>query len=207
MGCNRAAVTQKSNAEEDNITQINSVVKKPYILFLGALEIRKNLLGIIKSYNLVRQKGFDYSLKLVGPWGFGKDQIQKEFQNSPYKNDIQIMPFMVDSQVKNLYENATVFLFPSLYEGFGLPVLEAMACGTPVVTSNSSALSEIAGNAAIMVDPHSAESIADGVCQLLSDWQAQQKLKILGIERAMQYTWEACAKSTMEVYQKVWNEA
>jgi len=106
-----------------------------------------------------------------------------------------------------LYRNADLFVFPSLYEGFGLPVLEAMACGTPVITSNTSSLPEVAGDAAVLVDPYSVEDIADAMERVLTDPDLRTELSRKGKERAKQFTWEKCARETLKVYEEVYREA
>ena len=110
---------------------------------------------------------------------------------------------MQDDTLAALYRLATVFVFPSLYEGFGLPPLEAMASGTPVVTSNTSSLPEVVGDAAVLVDPYSAESIADGMQQVLSDEVLRQTMTARGLARAREFSWEASVRRIHEVYVEV----
>ncbi len=116
---------------------------------------------------------------------------------------VRFLGFVADDTLAALYRLATVFVFPSLYEGFGLPPLEAMASGTPVVTSNRSSLPEVVGDAAVLVDPYSASSIADGIQQVLSDASLRQTLAARGLARAKDFSWEASIRRIHEVYMDV----
>jgi glycosyltransferase involved in cell wall biosynthesis len=104
-----------------------------------------------------------------------------------------------------LYSNADLFVFPSLYEGFGMPVLEAMACGTPVITSKTTSLPEVAGDAAVLINPEDAEELADAIIQVLDDDSLQADLRARGLERAKQFTWQRAAQQTLAVYREIVN--
>jgi glycosyltransferase involved in cell wall biosynthesis len=119
------------------------------------------------------------------------------------ENHMHFMGFVPEDDLPALYNGADLFAFPSLYEGFGLPVLEAMACGTPVITSNVSSLPEVAGNAALLVDPYNVDELAGAIRRILSDPALAADLRARGLERARQFSWERTAQETLEVYRNV----
>jgi glycosyltransferase involved in cell wall biosynthesis len=119
------------------------------------------------------------------------------------ENHVHFMGFVPEDELPALYNGADLFVFPSLYEGFGLPVLEAMACGTPVITSNVSSLPEVAGNAALLVDPYNVDELADAMRRILSDPALAADLRARGLERAQQFSWERTAQETLAVYKHV----
>ncbi len=169
---------------------------KKFILFLGTLEPRKNVDGIIKAYNKLRKNNnFDeYELVIAGGKGWKNKNIYNAFKNSKYKNDIQFLGY-VDNKDKNyLYNLADLFVYPSFYEGFGLPPIEAMACGCPVIASSVSSLPEIVGSAGIMVNPHDISEISQAMNDILSDKNLQNKLSQKGIKKAKEFNWEKSAK-------------
>ena len=117
--------------------------------------------------------------------------------------NVHFTGYVEEEDLPALYNGASLFVFPSLYEGFGLPVLEAMACGTPVITSNTSSLPEVAGDAAILVDPENVEAIVEAMRRVLADRALAAELQAKGLERAKQFTWERTARETIAVYEKV----
>jgi len=163
---------------------------KDYILSLGKDEPRKNLERLIKACD-----GLSYPLVLTGQSGWGK-------QSESVGSSIIRTGYIEDADLPGLYSGAHVFAYPSLYEGFGFPVLEAMACGTPVVTSNISSLPEIVGDAGILVDPLSIDLIKQGILHI---GEERGKYINLGIARAQNFNWESTAKQVMEVYEKIKN--
>lgn len=167
-----------------------------YILSLGTQEPRKNIPRLVDAYNQFHQTkvGSEYTLVLTGRHGWG-DKIVGD--NRLIKN----IGFVDDSELPALYSAAGVFVYPSLYEGFGFPVAEAMSCGTPVVTSNVSSLPEVAGDAGICVDPLSASAIAEGIA-LAVDRAGELSAK--GVKQASKFTWGAAAARTLEVYEKIY---
>ncbi len=168
-------------------------IKKEYILCVGTREPRKNLDRVIKAFKELNMK--NYQLVIAGNAGWGKDII-------PDKNVI-LAGFVNDLTLAALYSGAGCFVYPSLYEGFGLPILEAMACGAPVVTSNQGSLKELAGPA-IIADPYDVESISTGIEETIKlSGTQRQKLTNTGIEHVSRFTWEKTARQTLEVYQSV----
>jgi glycosyltransferase involved in cell wall biosynthesis len=175
-------------------------IKKPFVMTVGRLEEKKNTVNIIKAFNKFRTKNLELKIKLllVGQEGYGFEKVEEEINNSIYKDDI-IKPGWVDEEdLVYLMNAADIFLFPSLYEGFGLPVLEAMACGTPVIASRGSSLEEVGGDACIYVDPSDVDNIAKNIKKLLENRELRKKKIDLGIERIKNFSWAKCANITLE---------
>jgi glycosyltransferase involved in cell wall biosynthesis len=166
-----------------------------YLVFLvGTPEPRKNL---EKTIAAVRKAAPEHTLVLIGP----KNPIKKLIGNDHHK--IKFINIVPTAHLPSLLSGAKISLYPSLYEGFGLPVLESMACGVPVITSQKGALPEVAGDAAILVDPEKVDSIADGISELLSNKELQRKLKTAGIKRAEKFTWQKAAAKTLSLYKEL----
>lgn len=167
---------------------------KPYFLFVGRLEKRKNILGIVEAFDLFKQKtGAKHKLVLGGRFGYGEEEIKARISQSDYAKDIVIMGFVSDERKWQLFKNAEVFLFPTLYEGFGLPVLEAQSQGVPVITSNTSSLPEVANGSAFLVDPTEPKFIADAMIALTSDKKMADEMIKKGYENIKRFSWKNCA--------------
>jgi glycosyltransferase involved in cell wall biosynthesis len=166
-----------------------------YLLYVGTVDFPgKNVHGIISAYETGRDEfGFSNKLLIAGMPGKGFEVIAESIEKSKYKNDIKLLGYVEEKQLKLLYKNAKVFLFVSYYEGFGLPVLEAMASGIPVITSTKSSLPEIAGNAAILCDPNDITSIKKAIITLLKDEDKRSDLIAKGYENIKSYSWESVA--------------
>jgi len=190
-------------------------IKKKYLLFLGTLEPRKNIIRIIESYERLRQGiGYHYSsnsnkkdfskyqLVLAGAKGIEFKNIEKRISISKYKKDIILPGYIKADDLGSLFKGAETFIFPSIYEGFGLPILEAMAKKTPVITSNVSSMQEISQKAALLVDPNNVAEITRAIFQILIDDNLRKKLLKRGINVAKKYSWEKCAKKTLDIYKK-----
>ncbi len=178
----------------------------PYILYVGALEKRKNIVTLIKSFHILKEKyKVPHYLILVGKKGYGWSEIKKEIERSPYKNFIIHKGYLERENLVKIYQNADVFVFPSLYEGFGFPVLEAMKCGVPVVISNNKALIEVTKGEGIVVNPLDCEEIAKKIYMILSDSIMSKKLIGRGIKVASEYTWEKNAIFMYEIYKSLLN--
>jgi len=177
-----------------------------YILFLGTLEPRKNAARLLDAYSILCKKmGVEQTPDLIfgGGRGWKNKAFEVKYQNldKPIRNKIRFLGYLPQEELPFLYSGADVFVFPSLWEGFGLPPLEAMACGTPVVTSNVSSLPEVVGDAAILVDPNSAEEIADAIYQILIDEHLALSLRSAGLTQATKFTWSNTALQTYKVYE------
>lgn len=173
-------------------------LKKPYILFVGSIEPRKNLTRMINSWiKLPERYKKEYDLIIVGKknWIFKDVIIKKE-------NSIKQLGYIPDDVLIRLYSMAKAFVYPSLFEGFGLPVLEAMACGTPVITSNCSALPEVGGEAVLYVDPKNEENITTKMIELLDNKSLQEELTMKGLSRSKLFTWENTATKTIKLFDR-----
>ena len=181
--------------------RLNKGLPEKFILFLGKLEPRKNVVALIRAFNMLKlQTGFeDLNLVIAGTKGWLSQSIFKEVAASPYKSQIVLTGHVVDDDRSFYYSLASVFVYPSLFEGFGFPPLEAMRCGTPVVVSNNSSLPEVAGDASIMVDPRSVDEVAFSVRQVLVDRELRASLVELGAKRAAQFTWQKAAEETLDI--------
>lgn len=177
---------------------------KNFLLFVGLFSPRKNIAGILKAFAILKDKfKIPHYLVMVGEKGW-RYQADLELVNSlGLEKEVVFPGYIEDDDLPAVYNIADVFVFPSLYEGFGLPVLEAMACGTPVVTSNVSALPEVVGEAGILVNPYNHEEIASGVYRLLSDKKLSSELIRVGLERSGQFTWEKAAREMLTVFREL----
>jgi len=177
-----------------------AIPREPVILSVGAIQRRKNIVRLVEAFE---HTGTEWKLLLAGSFGFGSEEAIERIALSPRKQDIQVLGYVSDSQLEELYARASIFAFPSLDEGFGMPILDAMARGVPVVTSNVSAMPEVAGNAALLVDPRDVLSIADGLCRLAESSQLRGTLVEAGLARAREFTWEQAVDATWRVYREL----
>ncbi len=174
---------------------------KPYILFLGTLEPRKNIERLVDAYlGLPQYLQDEYDLVLAGGRGWKSETLFSKIATSPH---INALGFVNDIEAATLLRNATCFAFPSLYEGFGLPILEAMAAGTPVLTSNDPACVEVSGDAALHVDSLSVESISHHLQTLLEDAHLRQSLVQKGFENIKRFSWDTAAAAHLKVFQGI----
>lgn len=187
-----------NNNQQRTISDQRSVksLEKPYLLFIGRLEERKNIVRIIEAFEILKEKyQMPHELVLAGKPGYGYARIKQQITKSKYQSAIIEKGYVTEEEKWSLLQNADVSLFPTLYEGFGIPVLEAQSVGVPVVTSNISSLPEVAGDGAVFVDPVSAENMAEGVQKLLSDESLRNAIISKGRENIKRFSWEGCAKS------------
>lgn len=168
-----------------------------YILYVGNLAPRKNLSRVIDAFDRVRSQGQDVKLVIVGAKNWRASEI---ISKAKHLDSVIFTGYVDEPTLHALYYGATLLAFPSLYEGFGLPALEAMIHGTPVLASTASSLPEIVGEAGILVDPESTDAIAAGMMHLLIDENERQRLVALGYERAKRFTWQETARGTLELY-------
>ncbi|MDB9372524.1 glycosyltransferase family 4 protein [Nodularia sphaerocarpa] len=196
-----------SNLEKFNSIKIKyNLPSAPYILSLSPLDTRKNLNHLIQCFlDLIEQEKIkDLYLVLAGdiPSYSSYDSIFKAVSSYPHLKERIIFTGYVDDQdLASLYSNALVFVYPSLYEGFGLPPLEAMQCGTPVITSNTSSLPEIVGNAGIMLDPHDVDGLCESLFKLYQQTSLQNILSLQSINQAQKFSWSKCIQETIAAYQ------
>src|SRR5215471_3574401 len=177
----------------------------PFVLSVGDLQPRKNQIGLIKAFaKLVRAyPQLKHNLVLAGKETWFADQVRRAARESGVADRIQFFGFVSDEDLLQLYNACDLFVFPSFYEGFGLPALEAMACGRAVVCSNTSALPEVVDGAAILFDPYAEDEIVRTIADLLLDPQLKARMERLGLQRAAHFSWQKTAQKTLEVYFEV----
>lgn len=195
--------------DDDDDSVLEAIKRKygiegEYILYLGTIEPRKNILNLIKAYEKFTESGQDFpKLVIAGGKGWLFDEIFEYVDKHALNDRVIFTGYIQDNEKAPLLGGAEIFCFPSLYEGFGIPILEAMACGTPVLTANAASLPEVGGNACEYCDPLSAESIKDGLERLWSDPETRSRLSSEGIEQAKKYTWKASARELMKVFREI----
>lgn len=174
-----------------------------FLLHVGTLEPRKNLPRLVRAIHQIRQRGCDISLVLVGAQGWHLNGLGREIERLGLQDAVHFAGYVPGEDLPGLYSLATLFVFPSLYEGFGLPPIEAMACGAPVLCSDRGSLPEICDGAAYMVDPEDEQALADGLLALLGDAEWRAELSRRGQARARAFSWEKAARETALVYRRV----
>jgi glycosyltransferase involved in cell wall biosynthesis len=199
-------VEQLLNVERSRIRVIHhgtraaptAAKKEKLVLTVGAIQRRKNIARLVKAFELLPA---EWRLALAGaPDGFGAAEELRAVENSPARNRIDVLGYVSNGQLDSLYRRASIFAFPSLDEGFGMPILDAMAHGVPVLTSNCSAMPEVAGAAALLVDPL---NIGDALLHLANDESLRENLTRRGLERIKQLTWESAVEKTWSVYHEL----
>ena len=181
---------------------INYDFSVPYLLFVSTIEPRKNVIALIKAFNhLKAQHKIPHNLILIGKKGWKYQSSFEAIRNSKYQQNIYYLNYLSDELLAFLYTKTEAFIYPSFYEGFGLPVLEAMTLGSPVITSNTSSLPEIAGDAALFINPNDFLELAETILKVISDVQLRKELTKKGKERAKSFSWERTARETFKAYQ------
>jgi glycosyltransferase involved in cell wall biosynthesis len=172
-----------------------------FVLYAGNVKPHKNLERLIEAFDLVRKRGLDrLKLVMIGDEISKYAGLRRAVHQHQLHKYVRFLGYLPEETLAVMYRLAGVFVFPSLYEGFGLPPLEAMASGTPVVTSNVSSLPEVAGDAAVLVDPYSPQAIADGIYQVLTDESLRRSLRQKGVARAAQFSWEQSVRRIRAIY-------
>ena len=181
----------------------NNLISTPYFLFVGTLEPRKNLARLIEAFSLLPSdcRG-GLSLVIVGGNGWGRVKPQDLGVKFGVSKNLVVLNRVSDAELTHLYKNCICLTLPSLYEGFGLPIIEAMANGAPVLTSNLSSMPEVAGSAAILVDPYDTTSITDGLSKILNN-EVQLRLRKAAIINSQRYSWDVAAVSTLSIFQEL----
>jgi glycosyltransferase involved in cell wall biosynthesis len=189
-------------------SQINTKYKiqnTKYLLFIGRLEERKNIVGIIKAFEILKEQyKLPHKLVLAGKFGYGEKKIKEELKNINCVKDIILTGYVSEEEKRELLKNADIFLFPTFYEGFGIPVLEAQSAGVPVIAGDNSSIPEISNLAAgspsaVLVDPKNAEKIADASYKLLSDKALRDDIIKKGYENAKRFSWKKCADEIAKI--------
>ena len=179
-------------------------IRPPYVLTVGSLEPRKNIAGLVEAWaNLPNSLRSSYRLVVAGGKGWLNSAVHRRISDLGLGDSVLLIGYVEDDDLPALYQGATVFAFPSLSEGFGLPVAEAMAGGVPVLTSDTTSLLELGKGAAELVNPADPESIGAGLERLLSDAGHRSRLSEAGRRRSAEMTWEKVARRTLNVYSEV----
>lgn len=196
-----SSIKQKTKQLEIKVT------KEKYLLFVGTFEPRKNLKRLLEAYsllpNIIKDK---HPLILVGGSGWGNENVNLIIDQLEITNFVKVLGFVSDQELEKIYSQAYLFVMPSLYEGFGLPVLEAMSFGIPIVTSNSSSLPEITGDSAILVNPESTDSIKNGILKILNDENLRGSLSEAALERSNLFSWSQSSFETIKVFEQAFSE-
>ena len=181
-------------------------IDTPFILFVGTLEKRKNVPTLLKSFYKLKKCKIEHKLVIVGGKGWKYTKIFDLIEEFNLKGDVIFTDYVSDEYLVKFYNAADLFVYPSLYEGFGLPPLEAMACGCPVITSNTSSLPEVVGDAGIMIDPNDIDSLTESMHKILTDNELRKEMSRKSLERAGMFSWKKTAKETWDVYEDVLND-
>ncbi|RYZ60598.1 MAG: glycosyltransferase family 1 protein [Proteobacteria bacterium] len=198
------AVDQTFGARETNSTE--SVTESDYILYVGSLEPRKNIGNLIEAFERMRTRNPDLKTKLVLIGGESPLFADVRLQIKTYHQDVVFKGFVSDEELRQYYRQAQAVAYPSLYEGFGLPPLEAMASGAPVVTSNTSSLPEVVGNAALMVSPYDCDQLAETLALIVRDPLLRREMRARGYEQVKKFNWYRVARNILAVYYEVYCE-
>jgi glycosyltransferase involved in cell wall biosynthesis len=179
-------------------------IEIPYILHVSSCMYKKNVVRIVQAFAMiVKDRDIDHKLVIACSCGSSYQDMLREIEANKIRDRVILTGYVGDEWLPQLYAGADIFIFPSLHESFGLPLLESMASGTPVVTSNVYSMPEIVGDAGVLVDPRDVNSIAKGIQGLLRDEGYKRELILRGIQRAKMFTWERCAKEHLRVYKEM----
>jgi glycosyltransferase involved in cell wall biosynthesis len=196
------AATPSTGVDDPDAVLARLKVPPPYLLFVGTLEPRKNLVRLVRSYRRAAQDGIPHALVLAGPLGWQGDRLLREIAlRGP--GDVVLTGALSEDELDALYRRADAFVYPSLYEGFGLPVVEAMSRGLPSVVSTSSSLPEVAGDAALAVNPRSVRELAAAIATVATDVAVSERLAARARSRAERFSWDETARETLEMYERV----
>lgn len=174
--------------------------REPMVLHVGAIQRRKNVARLVEAFE---QMPPEWRLVLAGACGYGAGEILERISRSPRRASIDILGYVTDRRMIQLYAKASIFAFPSLDEGFGMPALDAMASGVPVLTGTRSALPEVCGDAALLVDPTDTASIAEGLLRLATNQTLRNEFRVLGLARARGFSWAMAVEKTWKVYREL----
>ena len=195
--------TPKDDQEKESvwvkISEAYPVIKKPYILYVGQIQPRKNLVRLIEAFDSIADKDSEVQLVIAGGHGWLRQETITKAKEVRHRDRVHMIGAVPDELLPGLYWNADVFVLPSLYEGFGMPIIEAMGCGCPVVTSNISCMPEVAGGAARLVDPNNSQVIAEGIQEARRD---KKILVAAGKRRSEDFSWEETARKTLAVIER-----
>lgn len=189
---------RKENSKIINNFRLN----KPYILYVGSEQPRKNMNVLIDVFYKVKSECKNINLVILGKGGIYRKNILKQIQRFDLSGDVIFLDYLPQGMLPELYSFSKAFVFPSLYEGFGFPVLEAMCCGTPVVASNASSIPEVVGDAGILLNPLDVKGFADAIINILNNEKERQEFIRKGLIQAKKFSWEKASQETFEIYKK-----
>lgn len=199
----KTSIIYEAGLQSNEFTKDFDNSKNKHILFVGTLEPRKNLKRLLEAYSLISSSiRKEYPLVIVGGKGWGNENIDLIIDKLKIRKFVKVMGYLSDEDLIKEYNQAYLFLMPSLYEGFGLPILEAMSLGVPIVTSNISSLPEIVGDTAILVNPLSVSSIKDGIEKVLFDFELRQSLSKATFERSKLFSWNKASIETIDIFEE-----
>ncbi len=185
---------------DPSVRQKYALTERPYLFSVGTVQPRKNYVRLIQALAVLREHGHDFDLVIAGGKGWLDDPIHAAIQMLKLDDHVHLIGFAADSDLPALYSAALITAIPSLYEGFGIPVLESMACGTPVITSTVSSLPEVAGDAALLVDPTDLDALIDVLDRLIGSETLRNDLAARGLARAREFTWGRSAQQLSDIY-------
>ncbi len=195
---------QAMPAKQANQTKERLGIEDEFVLFVGTVEPRKNLLTLMRAFDqILRQTSRRPQLVVVGAEGWLMDELFAFIKQSSISDRLLLTGYLDDDDLRALYSSCTVFVYPSIYEGFGLPPLEAMACGAPVIAGNIATFQETLGSAAQLVEPNDVEAFARSIVEILDDEDRRRALSRRGLEQAAKFSWQRTAKLTLEVYREI----
>ncbi len=194
----------KRELAEINLVKKEFGLTKPYLLFVGTIQPRKNLINLIEAFSKLKIKNLD--LVLVGKAGWLFEEIYQAPKNFGVEERVKFLGYVSEDKLPALYSGAEIFVYPSFYEGFGLPILEAMACGVPVLASNTASIPEVSGGNALLVNPNKVSEIASGLETLVKNKSKRELLAAKGLEWVKNFTWEKTAAETISVFERVAKE-
>lgn len=198
-----SAPSVTSKAADFQMVQERLNIRKPYLLYVGTIEPRKNLIRLIQSFDwLKKEKQIPHQLILAGGGGWKTEEIHQAAEAVQFAGEIRFTGYLSSEEKNVLYQNADAMAFPSLYEGFGMPPLEAMLFGCPVICSDTASLPEIVGEAAELVDPLDVQAIADGIWHVLSDRSYRSSLIKTGMQQALRFSWDRSAEKMIQIYKE-----
>ncbi|MFC1645208.1 glycosyltransferase family 4 protein [Patescibacteria group bacterium] len=194
---------QISKIKNQNTLDRLGIINGEYLLFIGRIEERKNIIGIIEAFEILKKEDrISHKLVLAGRGGFGYDKILRRVEESEFKKDIILTGFIEDSEKWELLEKASLFVFPTFYEGFGIPILEAQSVGTPVLASSNSSIPEVVNGSAVLVDPNDVIELSSGIRNILMSEELADKLSGNGLENVKRFSWDRCASEIAEILEK-----
>jgi glycosyltransferase involved in cell wall biosynthesis len=199
--------TDHADPAEDEATRLRYGLPRQYILYVGNIEPKKNIAALLRAYGILKGWGVRHKLVLVGKRTWRSGGIWREISENSQQEDIIVTGYAQRRHMPAIYRMADVFAFLSLYEGFGFPPLEAMACGTPVVSSGRGALAETTGKSALVVDPKNAEAVANAIYALISDTGLRRKHIELGLHEVRRFCPASAARETLSIYKEAASNA